>query len=466
MLPHDVPADLLQDRQVAQLRVPPQSIESEASVLGSLLLNNAVWDLVGDLLTDSDFYRYEHRLIYAAIGQQILATRPADVLTTYEHLRAAGKAEEVGGMEYINALSQSVPSAGNIRRYAEIVRERSIMRKLVSISDEIACNAFAATQSVEHCVDQAQEALQSLQVSGGRAMPTNIDASVVGMLDRLQDLADGKTSTGIPTGIPGLDRMLGGGFKGGKQIIVAARPSVGKSSLAQQFCLTLARAGHPAAFFSQEMSKDELTDRAVANLGRIALDRIATGKLVADEWGRLTEAVEQMRNFPLFLDDQPALTLHDIGAKARMLKRQHGIKLIVIDYIQLCGGGKDDDTRHHQIEQLSRGLKTLARRLDITVITLSQLNREVEKRASGRPILSDLKESGSIEEDADVVVLLSRAGEPKDGFQIINCDIPKNRQGRVGSLALGFDGAIQQWHETTMPVEFKKPPRKHFTEDV
>jgi replicative DNA helicase len=285
-------------------------------------------------------------------------------------------------------------------------------------------------------------------------------------LDRIQSRADGTEAKGIPTGIPDLDRMLGGGLKGGKQIILAARPSVGKSSLAQQICLNVAKAGYGAAFFSQEMTKDDLTDRASSNLGRIDLEHVITGELADDEWSRLVEAVERMRSLPLYLDDQPALTLHDISAKARMLKRQHDVKLIVIDYIQLCGAG-DKDSRHHQIEQLSRGLKTLSKQLDLTVITLSQLNREVEKRPGGRPQLSDLKESGSIEEDADVVMLLSRATEERDGYRTILCDLPKNRQGRTGPLYLGFNGKYQEWTATVAPPQdFRRPQRQQFTEDV
>jgi replicative DNA helicase len=308
--------------------------------------------------------------------------------------------------------------------------------------------------------------LQSVQVSGGRMKPTLIRDGVTALLDRIQARADGTEQRGISTGVQLLDRLLGGGLKGGKQVIIAARPSVGKSSLAQQVCLNVSRAGHAAAFLSQEMTKDELTERAAACLGRIDLEHVISGELTDDEWSRLVEAVERMRDLPLYFDEQPALTLHDIAAKARMLKRQHDLKLLVVDYIQLCAAG-DKDSRHHQIEALSRGLKNLSKQLDLTVITLSQLNREVEKRANGRPVLSDLKESGAIEEDADVVMLLSRNGEEQDGFRVINCDIPKNRQGRTGAVSLGFQGKYQEWTAVAKPVEFRgAPTRKHYTEDV
>jgi replicative DNA helicase len=210
-------------------------------------------------------------------------------------------------------------------------------------------------------------------------------------LERLDDLNTGKVEPGISTGFTMLDTLMGGGFKSGKQIIVAARPSVGKSSFAEQLCINIAQSGHGVAFLSQEMSGQELTERAVANIGRIRLDNIQTGKLEDHEWGRLTDAMEAIKNLPMYFDDQPSLTLFDIQSKARALKRSHNIKVLVIDYIQLCSGVKDS-SRHHQIEELSRGLKGLAKQLEITIITLSQLNREVEKRTIGKPVLSDLKE--------------------------------------------------------------------------
>ena len=330
------------------------------------------------------------------------------------------------------------------------------MRSLMRAADEVKTIAGDTSVPVVARLDKAQGVLQALQVKKARQMPAVIADTIVALLDRVERLTDGTAMPGIPTGIPSLDRMLGGGFKPGKQVIIAARPSVGKSSLAEQLCINLARAGHPAAMFSQEMGKDELADRAAANIGRIALDRLLSGQLEQHEWSRLTEAIEVMRNLPLHFDDQPALTLSDTSAKARMLKRQQGIKLIVIDYLQLCAAGKATDSRHHQIEEMSRGLKNLARELDITIVTLSQLNREVEKRTSGRPILSDLKESGAIEEDADVVILLSRYSTSPQGMNVIACDMPKNRQGRVGEFALSFEGMYQFWQESTVPLKAQK----------
>jgi replicative DNA helicase len=454
-------------RDAPALREPPWSQPAETAVLGAMLQDNATFDAVGDLIQSAHFFAHAHSLVFESIAAMVLSGKPADVVTVFEDLQRRGKAEEVGGLEYLTSLAQYQVSARNARSYAKIIAEQAMLRGLVQASGEIAALAYDLTGlTVAERLDRAQQTLQAVQAHSGRTMPSAMSESVVALLDRIQSRHDGVASRGITTGIADLDRLLGGGFKPGKQVIVAARPSVGKSSFAQQLCLNVARAGHAAAFLSQEMSREELVDRGAANLGRLDLDRVISGDLGDEDWSRLTEAVERMRDLPLFLDDQPALTLHDIAAKARHLKRQNDLKVLVIDYIQLCAGGADKDSRHHQIEQLSRGLKNLAKQLEITVITLSQLNREVEKRTSGRPVLSDLKESGSIEEDADVVMLLSRNGEEQGGLRTINCDIPKNRQGKTGGLSLGFNGAHQEWLAMAAPMEFRQPARRHYTEDV
>lgn len=452
---------------VAVLREPPHSEQSEAAVLGCLLQDNGAFDQIGDVLTPEQFYSHANRLIYQAISSMILAGKPADVITVFEDLKKIGKADEAGGLAYLDAVASHRISQANGRRYAQLVAEKAILRGMIAASDVVAKLAFEESDlSVSDRLDRAQQAMQAVQLGAGRKMPRPIQECVVELLDRIQHRADGTAPKGVETGIPHLTRLLGGGWKGGKQVIIAARPSVGKSSLAMRFCLTAALAGAPSAFLSQEMGNDELVDRAAATLGRLDLENVISGKLSDDEWSRLCEAVDTIRQLPLHLDDQAALTLADISAKARMLKRQHGLKLLVIDYIQLCAGGKDKDNRHHQIEQLSRGLKNLAKQLDICIVTLSQLNREVEKRQNGKPILSDLKESGSIEEDADVVLLLHRLTEGENGFRTIHCDVPKNRQGKTGAVTLGFDGRYQDWRETVAPPpELKTPMRKHYTED-
>lgn len=454
MHPREIPASVI-----------PWSVEAESGLIGGLLLDNSAWDQIADVVRADQFFDQRLSAIFAAISGLILSGKPADVLTVWDRLQQGGM---TAGLEVqdLNELAAYMVSPATMRNYAEIVSDRAMMRGLMAAADEVRDIAVRTGITVEARLDMALGKLQDLQLTGVRGKPEPIQNFVVGFIDRLEALAEGRTKPGIPTRIPSLDRMLGGGIKPGKQIILAARPSVGKSSLAQQICLNLARDGHACAFLSQEMGKEELTDRAVANIGRVSLERIATGQLIEDEWDRVTEGVEALRNVPLYFDDQAALTLGDISAKARALKRQHDVKVIVLDYLQLCSSGKSGDSRHHQLEALSRGIKSLAKQLDLTFISLSQLNREVEKRASGRPALSDLKESGAIEEDADVVILLSRHGENKNGPKQIVCDLPKNRQGRVGELGLIFEGEYQRWTESAEPFQFKKAPSQHYTDDV
>lgn len=459
MHPFDMPADAMPEQygDVQGLRVPPHSNESEAAVLGGLLLSAEAWEHCGDLLSADDFYRTEHRLIFDAIAHLTSVSQPVDVVTVFGRLQELDKAGETGGLTFVNSLAQYVPSASNIRRYAEIIRERAILRRMIAVSDEIATSAFDPKGAAAgELLDGAMGKLQALQLRGIRSEPVQVQSLAVGFIDRIQALADGTVEPGLPTRIPSLDRMLGGGLKPGKQVIVAARPSVGKSSFAQQLCLNLARDGHACAILSQEMGNDELMDRAVANLGRVSLANLATGKLADGEDGRMVEGLDAMRDMPLFFDDQSGLSLSDISAKARLLKRKHDVKVIVLDYLQLCASSKASDSRHHQIEELSRGIKHLAKQLDVTFISLSQLNREVEKRTSGRPVLSDLKESGAIEEDADVVILLSRHGDEQNGVRQIVCDVPKNRQGKVSELGLIFDGEYQRWSESAEPFYQQK----------
>jgi replicative DNA helicase len=290
------------DRQVAQLRIPPHSIEAESSVLGGLLLDNGAWDRVGDLLVDSDFYRYEHRLIYGAVGVLINASKPADVITVFEHLQNQGKAEESGGLAYLNSLAQYVPSASNIRRYAEIVRERSILRKLVSASDEIATNAFNPQgRAVDRILDEAEQKIFNIGEEGSRMKQgfQSMDSLVVKLLDRVQEMADNPNDiTGVPTGFYDLDRMTSG-LQAGDMVVLAARPSMGKTAFAINIAEHVAlNEGLPVAVFSMEMGASQLAVRIVGSIGRIDQGHLRTGKLTDDEWPRLTEAIERCARSP------------------------------------------------------------------------------------------------------------------------------------------------------------------------
>ncbi|MDF1483679.1 replicative DNA helicase [Ramlibacter sp. H39-3-26] len=438
----------LRDSQVAKLRIPPHSIEAESSVLGGLLLDNGAWDRVGDLLVDSDFYRYEHRLVYAAIGGLVNATKPADVITVYEQLQSIGKAEEVGGLAYLNALAQYVPSASNIRRYAEIVRERSILRKLVSASDEIATNAFNPQgRPVDKILDEAEQKIFNIGEEGSRMKQgfQAMNSLVVSLLDRVQEMADNPNDiTGVPTGFVDLDRMTSG-LQAGDMVVLAARPSMGKTAFAINIAEHVAlHEGLPVAIFSMEMGASQLAVRIVGSIGRIDQGHLRTGKLTDEEWPRLTEAIERLRNISLHIDETPGLTPSELRANARRLARQCGkLGLIVVDYLQLMSGSasSEGENRATELGEISRGLKMLAKELQCPVIALSQLNRSVETRTDKRPMMSDLRESGAIEQDADIIMFIYRddyynkdSKTPNQAEVIIG----KQRNGPTGTVNLYF----------------------------
>lgn len=435
------------DRQVAQLRIPPHSIEAESSVLGGLLLDNGAWERVGDLLKPGDFYRYEHRLIYGAVGALIEANKPADVITVYEHLQNQGKADEVGGLAYLNSLAQYVPSAGNIRRYAEIVRERGILRKLVSASDEITTSAFNPQgKPVDKILDEAEQKIFNIGEEGSRMKQgfQGMDTLVVQLLDRVEEMANNPNDiTGVPTGFYDLDRMTSG-FQPGDMIVLAARPSMGKTALAVNIAEHVAlNEGLPVAVFSMEMGAAQLAVRIVGSIGRIDQGHLRTGKLTDEEWPRLTEAIEKLRNVSLHIDETPGLTPTELRANARRLARQCGkLGLIVVDYLQLMSGSSSDgENRATELGEISRGLKMLAKELQCPVIALSQLNRSVETRTDKRPMMSDLRESGAIEQDADVIMFIYRDDYyNKDSKEpgVAEVIIGKQRNGPTGVIKLAF----------------------------
>ncbi len=436
------------DPQVAQLRVPPHSIEAESSVLGGLLLDNNAWDRVGDLLVDGDFYRHEHQQIYAAIGKLVNASKPADVITVFEELQSLGQAAEVGGLAYLNSLAQYVPSASNIRRYAEIVRERSVLRKLVTASDEISTNAFNPKgKTVEKILDEAESKIFAIGEEGSRMKQgfQSLDNLVIDLLDQVQEMADNPMDvTGVPTGFADLDRMTSG-LQAGDMIVLAARPSMGKTSFAVNIAEHVAlNEGLPVAIFSMEMGAAQLAVRIVGSIGRVNQGNLRTGKLTDEEWPRLTEAIERLRTVSLHIDETPGLTPGELRANARRLARQCGkLGLIVVDYLQLMSGSGagSADNRATELGEISRGLKMLAKELQCPVIALSQLNRSVEQRTDKRPMMSDLRESGAIEQDADIIMFIYRddyynkdSKEPNVAEVIIG----KQRNGPTGTVKLFF----------------------------
>ncbi|MBT9503831.1 MAG: replicative DNA helicase [Burkholderiaceae bacterium] len=437
------------DDEVARLRVPPHSVEAEQSVLGGLLLDNSAWDRAGDLVTESDFYRYEHRTIFAAIGGLINGSKPADVVTVYEQLQSLGKADECGGLTYLNALAQSVPSAANLRRYAEIVRERAILRKLISASDEIATKAFNPQGTpVNTILDEAEAQIFRIGEEGTRTKQgfLSMDKLVIELLDRVNELAENGAEevTGVRTGFYDLDRMTAG-LQPGDLIVLAARPSMGKTAFAINIGENVAiNEGLPVVIFSMEMGAAQLALRMVGSIGRIDQSHLRTGALRDDEWSRLAEAVDKLSKSSIFIDESPGLSPSEVRARARRQSRQCGkLGLIIIDYLQLMSGsGGNEENRATVIGEISRGLKALAKELKCPVIALSQLNRSVETRPDKRPMMSDLRESGAIEQDADIIMFIYRDEYyTKDECKepgVAEIIIGKQRNGPVGTVKLTF----------------------------
>lgn len=443
------------DPQLDSLKVPPHSIEAEQSVLGGLLLDNAAWDRIADFLSEADFYRFDHRLIFQSIARLISATKPADVITVYEMLQVAGKAEEVGGLAYLNSLAQNTPSAANIRRYAEIVRERSVLRKLVTVADDIASAAFAPKgREVRELLDEAESKVFAIAEEGSRGQKgfQEIQPLLTQVVERIDELYHRDTATdvtGVPTGFIDLDRMTSG-MQPGDLIIVAGRPSMGKTAFSLNIGEHVAvEQGLPVAVFSMEMAGVQLAMRMLGSVGRLDQHRLRTGRLLDEDWPRLTHSIQRMNDAQLFIDETPALNPMELRARSRRLARQCGqLGLIIIDYLQLMSGSGSGENRATEISEISRSLKGLAKELNCPVIALSQLNRSLEQRPNKRPVMSDLRESGAIEQDADVILFIYRDevynpdSQDKGTAEII---IGKQRNGPIGTVRLTFLGQFTKF---------------------
>jgi replicative DNA helicase len=440
------------DAAIADLRVPPHSIEAEQSVLGGLLLDNAAFDKIADIVSETDFYRDEHRRIFRHIGKLLEHAKPADAITVAEALDLAGEASETGGLAYLGELAVNTPSASNIRRYAEIVRERAILRQLVTVGDEIAGSAFNPLgRDAKRLLDEAEAKVFAIAESGFRYQSgfQHINPLLTQVVERIQELHDRDNPsdiTGVPTGYHDLD-LRTSGLQAGDLLIVAGRPSMGKTSLALNIGEHVAvEIGLPVAVFSMEMGGAQLAMRMLSSVGRLDAQRVRSGRLNDDEWSRLTYALGKLHEAPLFIDETPALNPIDLRARARRLHRQCGkLGLIIIDYLQLMSSTNpgSGENRATEISEISRSLKALAKELNVPVMALSQLNRSLEQRPNKRPVMSDLRESGAIEQDADVIVFIYRdeVYKPdttdKGTAEII---IGKQRNGPIGMVRLTFLG--------------------------
>jgi replicative DNA helicase len=437
------------DPAIAALRVPPHSIEAEQSVLGGLLLDNNAWDKIGDVVSEADFYRDEHRRIFRAVQRLMEKSRPADVVTVSEALDAAGD-KDVGGLAYLSELAANVPGASNIRRYAEIVRERAILRQLVTAGDEIADSALNPMgRETKTLLDQAEARVFAIAESGMKHQAgfVHINPLLTEVVERIQELHDRDNPTditGVPTGYTDLDQKTSG-LQGGDLIIVAGRPSMGKTAFALNVAEHVAvNAGLPVGVFSMEMGGSQLAMRMLASIGRLDSSRVRTGRLNDEEWGRLAFALGKLHEAPIYIDETGGINPIDLRARARRLHRQCGkLGLIVIDYLQLMVGVRQSDNRANEVSEISRSLKALAKELEVPVIALSQLSRKVEERQDKRPMMSDLRESGAIEQDADVILMMYREEYYKPDTQekgVAEVIIGKQRNGPTGTVRLAFLG--------------------------
>lgn len=438
------------DPQIEALRIPPHSIEAEQSVIGGLLRDNAAWDRIADFMHAEDFYRYDHRIIFEQMVRLINAGKPADVITVYEACNQLGKADEVGGLQYLNAMAQNTPSAANIRRYAEIVRDRGILRQLITVADEISGNAFNPQgKEVKQMLDEAESQIFAIAEQGARGAQgwlavQPLLTQVVERIDELYSRENQGEITGVPTGFIDLDRMTSG-LQPGDLVIVAGRPSMGKTAFSVNIGENVAiEAGLPVAVFSMEMGGAQLAMRMLGSVGQLDQHRLRTGRLHDEDWPRLTHAIQKMNDAQLYIDETPALNPIEMRARARRLARQCGkLGLIIVDYLQLMQGSKPGDNRASEISEISRSLKGLAKELQCPVIALSQLNRSLEQRPNKRPVMSDLRESGAIEQDADVIIFLYRdevynPDSPDKGTAEII--IGKQRNGPIGAIRLTWIG--------------------------
>ena len=443
----------VRDRSADDIRVPPHNVEAEQAVLGGLMLDNRAWDTIADRLVATDFYRRDHQLIFEAIAERAAKGEPSDAVTLSEMLERKGLSDDTGGLVYLASLVRDTPSAANVRAYADAVRERSTLRQLISVGGEIASSAYDPEgRDAGEIVDEAERRVFEIaesrtKVGSGFVALRNEVGKVIDLIDTLAQ--NPGSITGLTTGFKKLDEMTAG-LQKGDLIIVAGRPSMGKTT----FCLNIAE---NAAFgpnrakvgvFSMEMSREQLAFRMVSSLGMVDQSRLRTGQLGDEDWTRINSAITMMKSSDIYIDDTAALSPTEVRARARRLKREHGLDLIVLDYLQLMQVPGTKENRTNEISEISRSLKALAKELAVPVIALSQLNRGVEQRTDKKPVMSDLRESGAIEQDADIIMMIYRdevynPDTPRKG--IADIIITKQRNGPIGEIELTFLGKFTKF---------------------
>lgn len=424
-------------------RLPPQNIEAEQAVLGAILLEPSALTTASEILIPEDFYRAAHQKIFRTMLQLSDRGEPVDLVTVTSELADANALEEIGGVSYLTELANAVPTAANVQYYAKIVEEKSILRRLIRTATSIAQDGYTREDEVEDVLSEAERKILEVSQRKNTSGFQNIKDVLVQAYDNIEMLHNRKGEiTGIPTGFIELDRMTAG-FQRSDFIIVAARPSVGKTAFALNIAQNVAtRTGENVAIFSLEMGAQQLVMRMLCAEGNINAQNLRTGKLTPEDWGKLTMAMGSLSNAGIFIDDTPNIRVSEIRAKCRRLKQEQGLGMVLIDYLQLIqGSGRNRENRQQEVSEISRSLKALARELDVPVIALSQLSRSVEQRQDKRPMMSDLRESGSIEQDADIVAFLYRDDyydKESENKNIIEIIIAKQRNGPVGTVQLAF----------------------------
>jgi replicative DNA helicase len=439
---------------MAESLTPPHSAEAEQAVLGGLLIDQAAWDQVGDVIVADDFYRPDHRLIFSALAELIGSGRPPDVVTCSEQLGRRGQLDQAGGLAYLTTLIRDTPTAANARAYAQIVRERSLLRQLITAGRDITTAAFANDgRSARDLVDEAESHVFAIaeRSTGRREGAVGVSTLLPLLIDKIDEWHSNPNALrGLATGFTDFDRRTGG-LRAGDLVIIAGRPSMGKTTLAVNIAEYVAiNPANPAsvAIFSMEMPSEQLLTRMLSSIGGVPLNSIRSGQISGDDWVRVTAATSQLSGARIFIDETPGLTPTELRARARRVKREHGLDLVVIDYLQLMQVPGTKENRATEIAEISRGLKALAKELAVPVIALSQLNRGVEQRQEKKPVMSDLRESGAIEQDADMILLIYREevydkNTTKRG--IAEIDLAKHRNGETGPFMLTFQGQYSRF---------------------
>jgi replicative DNA helicase len=424
-------------------RLPPQNIEAEQAVIGAIFLEPTALTLASEILIPEDFYRAAHQKIFNAMLKLNDTGKAVDLITVTEELAATKLLEDIGGVSYLSEVAGSVPTAANIEYYANIVGEKALLRKLIRTATGIAQDGYTREDEVESLLSEAEKSIMEVAQRRNAGAFHNIKDVLVRTYDNIETLHQRTGDvTGIPTGFAELDRMTAG-FQRNDLIIVGARPSVGKTAFALNIAQNVAvKSGENVAIFSLEMGAEQLVMRMLCAEGNIDAQRLRTGSLTDEDWGKLTMAMGSLSNAGIFIDDTPGVRISDLQAKCRRLKQEHGLGMILIDYLQLIlGSGRGGENRQQEVSEISRSLKQLARELQVPVIALSQLSRGVEQRQDKRPMMSDIRESGSIEQDADIVAFLYRDDyydKESENKNIIEIIIAKQRNGPTGTVSLAF----------------------------